>query len=163
LSAFFGSYSIGYFTSPLINKTPNFCHCFENPIKYPPGKIEAEKLPPPLDIQSPQLEGVHGDEMLFKLSTVAEIKIKTAFSSANGGVCRKFESFVRNLEGFAPPPPPPPPPTGKSEFPPLAIHTGYTLRETSQTSYSPDYITPTQKKNRDENNLLLLWFELGKY
>jgi hypothetical protein len=106
LSAFFGSYSIGYFTSPLINKTPNFCHCFENPIKYPPGKIEAEKLPPPLDIQSPQLEGVHGGEMLFKLSTVAEIKIKTAFSSANGGVCRKFESFVRNLEGFAPPPPP---------------------------------------------------------
>jgi hypothetical protein len=25
-----------------------------------------------------------------------------------GGVCRKFESFVENLEGFAPPPPPPP-------------------------------------------------------
>ena len=30
-----------------------------------------------------------------------------------GGVCRKFESFVENLGGFAPPP------TGKSEFPPL--------------------------------------------
>jgi hypothetical protein len=28
-----------------------------------------------------------------------------------GGVCRKFESFVGNLGGFAPP--------GKSEFPPL--------------------------------------------
>ena len=32
-----------------------------------------------------------------------------------GGVCRKFESFVGNLGGFAPPHPP----TGKSEFPPL--------------------------------------------
>jgi hypothetical protein len=29
-----------------------------------------------------------------------------------GKVCRKFESFVGNLESFAPP-------TGKSEFPPL--------------------------------------------
>ena len=31
--------------------------------------------------------------------------LKTAFSSANGGGggCRKFESFVGNLEGFAPP------------------------------------------------------------
>jgi hypothetical protein len=33
--------------------------------------------------------------------------LKTAFSNANrgGGGCRKFESFVGNLEGFAPPPP----------------------------------------------------------
>jgi hypothetical protein len=30
--------------------------------------------------------------------------LKTVFSSANGGVCRKFESFVGNLGGFAPPP-----------------------------------------------------------
>jgi hypothetical protein len=30
---------------------------------------------------------------------------------------------------------------------------GYTLRVTSQTSYSPEYITPTnRKKNRDKNN-----------
>jgi hypothetical protein len=37
-------------------------------------------------------------------------KLKTAFSSANGGRgCRKFEDFVENLGGFA----------GKSEFPPL--------------------------------------------
>jgi hypothetical protein len=34
--------------------------------------------------------------------------LKIAFSNANGGVRRKFESFVENLEGF-----------GKSEFPPL--------------------------------------------
>jgi hypothetical protein len=33
-----------------------------------------------------------------------KIGLKTAFSSANGGVCRKFESFVGNLGGFAPPP-----------------------------------------------------------
>ena len=40
--------------------------------------------------------------------------LKTAVSSTNGGGgggCRKFESFVGNLGGFAP--------TGKSEFPPL--------------------------------------------
>jgi hypothetical protein len=43
--------------------------------------------------------------------------LKTVFSSANGKVCRKFESLVGNLGGFALPPPPPP--TGKSEFPPL--------------------------------------------
>jgi hypothetical protein len=30
--------------------------------------------------------------------------LKTVFSSANGGVCLKFESFVGNLGGFAPPP-----------------------------------------------------------
>jgi hypothetical protein len=30
--------------------------------------------------------------------------LKTAFSSANREVCWKFESFVGNLEGFAPPP-----------------------------------------------------------
>jgi hypothetical protein len=33
-------------------------------------------------------------------------RLKTAFSSANAGVCRKFESCVENLGGFAPPPPP---------------------------------------------------------
>jgi hypothetical protein len=37
--------------------------------------------------------------------------LKTVFSSANAGVCRKFESFVGSLGDFAPP--------GKSEFPPL--------------------------------------------
>jgi hypothetical protein len=31
--------------------------------------------------------------------------LKTVFSSANWGVCWKFESFVGNLGGFAPPPP----------------------------------------------------------
>jgi hypothetical protein len=47
--------------------------------------------------------------------------LKTAFSSSNREVCWKFESFVGNLEGFAPPPL-----TGKSEFPPLGLHAGYT-------------------------------------
>ena len=31
--------------------------------------------------------------------------LKTAFSSANEGICRKFECFVGNLGGFAPPTP----------------------------------------------------------
>jgi hypothetical protein len=35
-----------------------------------------------------------------------------------GGVCRKFESFVGALGGFAPPPPAP---AGKSEFPTLQV------------------------------------------
>jgi hypothetical protein len=48
-----------------------------------------------------------------------------------GGGHRKFESFVGNLEGFAPPS------TGKSEFPPLqvVIHTKFAFSRLKQYGY----------------------------
>ena len=53
--------------------------------------------------------GGGGGRTFRKIDEFSEILtksgLKTVFSSANGGVCRKFESFVGNLGGFAPPPP----------------------------------------------------------
>jgi hypothetical protein len=47
-----------------------------------------------------------------------------------GGVCRKFESFVGNLESFVPPP------TGKSEFPPLLVHEFQTHLESREVTHN---------------------------
>ena len=49
--------------------------------------------------------GGRGGAAAHEFSEILTFKrAKISLSSANGGVCRKFERFVGNLEGFAPPP-----------------------------------------------------------
>jgi hypothetical protein len=61
--------------------------------------------------------------------------LKTAFSSANRGVCRKFESFVGNLGGFVP--------TRKSEFPPLDVILNILQKTLLSPSPIPQKLFPT--------------------
>jgi hypothetical protein len=68
------------------------------------GRGDFRPSPPPTFVENDEFSEI----LTYK-------RAKNSLFECKWGVCRKFEGFVGNLEGFAPPP------TGKSEFPPLFV------------------------------------------